>query len=277
MLTKKNSRKETKGVFRIEKHIIPPNLSWGCKKKSSANRKGKTSSSTGLNMSQIVIPEPIPDFDALKDENMLENCFSDIFNSLVKDLSVSVERSLTGLRVFHKLRLLELNMDIGLYWREFDALAASVEEIRQLLLNMGNNNNEQDNQRGGARGNREGRRQREEIESDSEEEIERPRNAFEEGLKERELKEKKTNYGNNHTYPRKAADPFVPHREKKEIQPMQRNNYKGQNYKGESSQNTDLSQNRNQRPNHGPYARATGDVCYRRSAQPGATKSSPVA
>ena len=31
--------------------------------------------------------------------------------------------------------------------REFDALATSVEEIRQLLLNMGNNNNnnEQDN------------------------------------------------------------------------------------------------------------------------------------
>ena len=64
--------------------------------------------------------------------------------------------------------------------REFDTLATSVEEIRQLLLNMGNinNNNEQDNQRGGGRGNREGRRQREEIESDSEEEIERPRNAF---------------------------------------------------------------------------------------------------
>ena len=78
MLTKKNSRKETKGVFRIEKHIIPSDLSWGCKKKSSANRKRKTSSSTGFNMSQIVIPGPIPDFDALKDENMLENYFSDI-------------------------------------------------------------------------------------------------------------------------------------------------------------------------------------------------------
>uniref|UniRef100_A0A6N2L5E8 CCHC-type domain-containing protein n=1 Tax=Salix viminalis TaxID=40686 RepID=A0A6N2L5E8_SALVM len=324
----------------------------------------------------------------------------------------------------------------------------NIKQIRQLLLNMGNNNNEQDNQRGGARGNREGRRQREEIESDSEEEIERPRIAFganqhnrqpiedyrmkgdipyfnghlsiegfldwlveverffeimsipeermtkiaafrlkgsaavwwdnlqksrqrqakqpvrtwrrmrqlmmdrflpvdyeqhlyrlyhncvqggrtvedytdeflrlaernslsetqgqtvsryvnglttsiqdriglqvfwdvheaqnmamkaqhlEEGLKERELKEKKTNYGNNNTYPRKAADPFVPNREKKEFQPMQRNNYKGQNYRGESSQNNDSNQNRNQRPNHGPYARATGDVCYR-CFQPG--------
>ncbi|KAL9395568.1 hypothetical protein Peur_009821 [Populus x canadensis] len=42
--------------------------------------------------------------------------------------------------------------------REFDALATSVEEIWQLLLNMGNNNNnnnnERDNQRGGGRGNR---------------------------------------------------------------------------------------------------------------------------
>jgi len=334
--------------------------------------------------------------------------------------------------------------------REFDTLATSVEEIRQLLLNMGNinNNNEQDNQRGGGRGNREGRRQREEIESDSEEEIERPRNAFganlhnrqpiedyrmkadipyfnghlsiegfldwlveverffeimsiseermtkiatfrlkgsaavwwdnlqktrqrqakqpvrtwrrmrqlmmdrflpvdyeqhlyrlyhncvqgsrtvedytdeflrlaernslnetqgqmvsryvnglttsiqdriglqvfwdvheaqnmamkaqhlEEELKERELKGKKTNYGNNNNYPRKAADPYVPNREKKEIQPMQRNNYKGQNYRRESSQNNDINQSRNQRPNHGPYTRATGDVCYR-CFQPG--------
>ena len=78
MLTKKNSRKETRVVFRIEKHIIPPKLSWGCKKKSSDNRKRITSSSTGLNMSQIVIPGPIPDFDALKDENMLENCITDV-------------------------------------------------------------------------------------------------------------------------------------------------------------------------------------------------------
>ena len=67
--------------------------------------------------------------------------------------------------------------------REFDALAMSVEEIRQLLLNMGNNNNnnnnnERDNQRGGGRGNRDGRRQREEIESNSEEEMECPENAF---------------------------------------------------------------------------------------------------
>jgi hypothetical protein len=71
------------------------------------------------------------------------------------------------------------------------------------------------------------------------------------------------NYGNNNNYPRKAADSYVPNKEKKEVQPIQRNNYKGQNYRGESSQNNDINQNRNQRPNHGPYARATGDVCYR--------------
>nr|TKR78621.1 hypothetical protein D5086_0000280550 [Populus alba] len=177
--------------------------------------------------------------------------------------------------------------------------------------NNNNNNNEQDNQRGGGRGNREGHRQREEIGSDSEEEIEQ-RNSLnetqgqtvsryvnglttsiqdriglqvfwdvheaqnmamkaqqlEKELKERELKEKKTNYGNNNNYPRKAADSYVPNKEKKEIQPIQRNNYKGQNYRGESSQNNDINQNRNQRPNHGPYTRATGDVCYR-CFQPG--------
>jgi hypothetical protein len=73
--------------------------------------------------------------------------------------------------------------------REFDALATSVEEIRQLLLNMGNNNNnnnERDNQRGGGRGNRDGRRQREEIESNSEEEMERPENAFAANLNNRQ-------------------------------------------------------------------------------------------
>ena len=46
------------------------------------------------------------------------------------------------------------------------------------------------------------------------------------------------------------------------------NNYKGQNYKGESSQNNDINHNQNQGPHHGPYARATGDVCYR-CFQPG--------
>jgi hypothetical protein len=73
--------------------------------------------------------------------------------------------------------------------REFDALATSVEEIRQLLLNMGNNNNnnnERDNQRGGGRGNRDGRRQREEIESNSEEEMEHPENAFAANLNNRQ-------------------------------------------------------------------------------------------
>jgi hypothetical protein len=74
--------------------------------------------------------------------------------------------------------------------REFDTLATSVEEIRQLLLNMGNNNNnnnnERDNQRGGGRGNRDGRRQREEIESNSEEEMERPENAFAANLNNRQ-------------------------------------------------------------------------------------------
>ena len=73
--------------------------------------------------------------------------------------------------------------------REFDALATSVEEIRQLLLNMGNNNNnknERDNQRGGGRGNRDGRRQWEEIESNSEEEMECPDNAFAANLNNRQ-------------------------------------------------------------------------------------------
>jgi hypothetical protein len=91
---------------------------------------------------------------------------------------------------------------------------------------------------------------------------------LEKELKEREQKEKKTNYGNKNNYPRKAADSYVPNKEKKEVQPIQRNNYKGQNYRGESSQNNDINQNRNQRPNHGPYARATSDVCYR-CFQPG--------
>ncbi|XP_052307378.1 uncharacterized protein LOC127905090 [Populus trichocarpa] len=91
---------------------------------------------------------------------------------------------------------------------------------------------------------------------------------LEKELKEREQNEKKMNYGNNNNYPRKTADSYVPNKEKKEVQPIQRNNYKGQNYRGESSQNNDINQNRNQRPNHGPYARATGDVCYR-CFQPG--------
>jgi hypothetical protein len=91
---------------------------------------------------------------------------------------------------------------------------------------------------------------------------------LEKELKEHELKEKKMNYGNNNNYPRKAADSYVPNKEKKEVQLIQRNNYKGQNYRGESSQNNDINQNRNQRSNHGPYARATGDVCYR-CFQPG--------
>ncbi|KAM1932700.1 hypothetical protein ACFX15_017109 [Malus domestica] len=64
--------------------------------------------------------------------------------------------------------------------REFAALAVSVEEIRQLLLNMGNNNdnnnlqNNRDNRRGGGKGNRNGHRQREDSELDFEEEIEHP-------------------------------------------------------------------------------------------------------
>jgi hypothetical protein len=74
--------------------------------------------------------------------------------------------------------------------REFDALATSIEEIRQLLLNMGNNNNNnnngRDNQCGGGRGNRDGRRQQEEIESNSEEEMERPENAFAANLNNRQ-------------------------------------------------------------------------------------------
>ncbi|KAL9390569.1 hypothetical protein Peur_019174 [Populus x canadensis] len=37
---------------------------------------------------------------------------------------------------------------------EFDALASSIEEIQQLLLNIGNNNNNRDNRCGGGRGNR---------------------------------------------------------------------------------------------------------------------------
>jgi len=86
---------------------------------------------------------------------------------------------------------------------------------------------------------------------------------LEKELKERELKEKKMNYGNNNNYLRKAADSYVPNKEKKEVQLIQRNNYKGQNYRGESNQNNDINQNRNQRPNYGPYARAIGDVCYR--------------
>ena len=58
---------------------------------------------------------------------------------------------------------------------------------------------------------------------------------LEKELKEHELKEKKMNYGNNNNYPRKAADSYVPNKEKKEVQLIQRNNYKGQNYRGESS------------------------------------------
>jgi hypothetical protein len=76
--------------------------------------------------------------------------------------------------------------------REFDALATSIEEIRQLLLNMGNNNNnnnnnnERDNRCGGGKGNRDGRCQREEIESNSEEEMKRPENPFASNLNNRQ-------------------------------------------------------------------------------------------
>ena len=72
--------------------------------------------------------------------------------------------------------------------KEFDALATSIEEIRQLLLNMGNNNNnnERDNRCGGGKGNRDGRCQREEIESNSEEEMKRPENPFASNLNNRQ-------------------------------------------------------------------------------------------
>jgi hypothetical protein len=72
--------------------------------------------------------------------------------------------------------------------KEFDALATSIEEIWQLLLNMGNNNNnnERDNRCGGGKGNRDGRCQREEIESNSEEEMKRPENPFASNLNNRQ-------------------------------------------------------------------------------------------
>jgi len=71
---------------------------------------------------------------------------------------------------------------------EFDTVATSVKQIRQLLLNMGNNNNnnnERDNRHSGGWGNRDGRCQREEIESNSEEEMEHPENPFAANLNNR--------------------------------------------------------------------------------------------
>ena len=42
---------------------------------------------------------------------------------------------------------------------------------------------------------------------------------LEKELKKHKQKEKKSKYGNNNNYPRKAADSYVPNKEKKEIQP----------------------------------------------------------